>query len=338
VGVKRLRKTKGAKAKRAAEELRPGDVAWVLGFEESSKARLGKPTLLGDDELVERRGTWDHLLESYWGAIGWELKCARSLEDIEKAFQPLGGQPANYLIAPFLRNSIETATVEYLRKTRDERSAVGAQLNDAEDRRNKQAELVNQAKGAVLELSQENVEQLQREVKWREENIRTIRIRLSNKKAEIRRAELSLEQGKVENQEALQAQIRSLGFELQKIETEYSEEKKILQQIEDRLHAITPERQKMAAEILGQHEVVLDAMEKAAKEARRKWEELEKRLTDQEAYYSRAEAILLHPQSGQGWLSHRLQADPSQSCGRQAGCVGRNRSAGRNARCREERD
>jgi hypothetical protein len=102
---------------------------------------------------------------------------------------------------------------------------------------------------------------------------------------------LSLEQSKTGNQEALQAQIRSLGFELQRIETEYSEEKRILKQIQDRLHAITPARQKMATEILGQHEVMLDAMEKAAAEARRKWEELEKRLADQEAHYCRTELL-----------------------------------------------
>jgi len=290
VGVKRSTKTRGAKVKRAAEQLRPSDVAWVRGFEESSKARLGKPTL-EDEELVERRGTWDHLLESYWGAVGWELKCARSLQDIEKAFQPLGRQPASYLIAPFLRSSTEPATVESIRKMRDEGSAAASQLNDAEDRRNKQAELVNQAKGAVFELSQKNAEQLRAEAERREENIRTIRIRLSNKKAEIRRAELSLERSKTENQDTLQGQIRSLGFELEKIETEYSDEKKILQQIEDRLHAITPERQKMAAEILGQHEVMLDAMEKAAREARRKLEELEKRVADQEAHYCRTELL-----------------------------------------------
>ena len=290
MGVKRLRKTRGAEVKPAAKELRPSDVAWVRGFEQSSKGRLGKPTL-GDDELAERRGAWDHLLETYWGAVGWELKCARSLEDVEKAFQPLGGQPSNHLIAPFLRSSTEPATFESIRKTRHERSAATSQLSDAEDRRNKQAELVSQAKGAVFELGRDNVAQLRVEVKRRKENIRTIRIRLSNKKAEIRRAEVSLEQSKAENQEALQAQIRSLGFELQKIETEYSEEKKILQQIEDRLHAISPERERMAAEILGQHEVMLDATEKAATEARRKWEELEKRLADQEAHYCRTQLL-----------------------------------------------
>ncbi len=290
MGVRRSKKTRGAKVKRAAEELGPSDVAWVRGFEQSSKARLGKPTL-ADDELAERRGAWAHLLETYWGAVGWQLKCARSLEDIEKAFRPLGRQPSDYLIAPFLRSSTEPVAVESIRKTRDERSAAGSQLSDAEDRRNKQAELVNQAIGAVFELSQENVEQLRAEVKRREENMRTIRIRLSNKRAEIRRAESSLEQSKTENQKVLQAQICSFGFELQKIETEYSEEKNILKQTEDRLHAITPERQKMAAEILGQHKVTLDAMEMAAKEARRKWEELEKRLAEQEAHYCRTELL-----------------------------------------------
>ena len=321
MGVKNRVKKRKSPKKDPDTKASVNSVLWGFEFEPSTKKAPGKRTLT-DDELTGRRDRLAHWLESHWGQIGWELECARALEDIERAFQPVARKEPEYFVAPFVRPSIETAAAEAIRTTRKELGKAVPQLIEAEERRNAQADSVRQAEGAVFELSEQNGEQLQAEIDRRKGNLRDIRIRFSNKKGEIRKAELTLENAKPEDREALNAQLNSRKVQLERIEAECTEEKRILEQVEDRLSAITPDQRKAAAEILAQRKAALDATEQEASKAKKKSEELEKKLLAQQAYFCRTELLGFirakryahNPRN----LANALAGLPNMSCRRSA--------------------
>lgn len=322
MGVKNRAKKRKSTKKDPDKKASVSSALWGLELDEAATKKAPGKRTRTDDELMDRRDRLAHWLESHWGQIGWELKCARTLEDIEKAFQPVATKDPEYFIVPFLRPFTEATTAAVIRTTRKELGKAVSQQREADERRNAQADSVRQAEGAVFELGEQNREQLQAEIKRRKGNLREIKIRLSNKKGEVRKADLALHGAKPEDLEAMNAQLRSRKVELERIEAEYTEEQRILGQVRDRLNGITPDRRRIAAEILAQRKTALDAMEQEASKARRKWEELEKKLLDQEAYFCRAQLLRFirakryahNPRN----LANALAGLPDMSCRRSA--------------------
>ena len=78
----------------------------------SGRPALDQATLAGiRDDLV-------HLLSVSWAEIGWHLRHAKSLEELQRAFEPLRGKNNNPLIQRFLRTTVSPATGEELRFAR----------------------------------------------------------------------------------------------------------------------------------------------------------------------------------------------------------------------------
>jgi len=180
----------------------------VLAAASKSTRKPGKPTW-SDEDLVGRRDRWAHLLETYWGTVGWELKCARTTAAIRVALQPLAEQGDGYLVAMFLRPSLEGAHSSAIRETKKQVAQAVSRLRETEEGRNTQAESLKQAEAAAFEFSEGHEKGLLKEVQRRKENLRQIKIRLSVQKGDIRKKELALERARPQDQPRLKAELES---------------------------------------------------------------------------------------------------------------------------------
>lgn len=151
----------------------------------------GRPTL-SDGDLIERRNAWAYLLQTRWGEIGWQLKCARSRDKIQAAFQRIVGGTSEYLAATFARVSRETATSASIRKVKKELGEALSECREVEGRLNAQRQSVQDAERAVFELSDQNRKQVEAELSRREANVRDLKSRASKQKTEVREKELTL--------------------------------------------------------------------------------------------------------------------------------------------------
>jgi len=289
--------------------------------ETKPKAKPG-PNTLGDSQLIARRSRWVFLLENNWGAIGWELKCARTPEAIHEAFRPLASKPVAQEIQPFLRDSTEIADGAAVRRAEKEYLAALLKESQIEKKRNDQQALVREAESAVSELTGKTRKQLNEQIIWRNGNVRTIAIRLSGRRAEVRKLELKLQKATAENRDYLAAQLNSAKLECDKIEIELSIEKGIVQDLQTRLAAISTVRQQAAAKILRERKANAASIESDARSAQRKSEALRMRLLDREAYFCRSELLKIirgkkyarNPQK----LANALAGLPVMTCGQSA--------------------
>jgi hypothetical protein len=252
------------------------------------KAKPG-PITLSDAQLITRRNSWSFLLENYWGAIGWELKCARSHEAIHEAFRSLASKSSEQMLQPFLRDRIENSDSKTLGTTEKAYSAAALKQAEIETKLNEQRNRVQEAQSAVSELSGRNRKQLKEQIVWRNENVREIAIRLSTKRAEVRKLERVLKKAVDRNRESCTAQLDSVAVECQKIEKELDTEKRIVQDLEAGLGTITAIRRQAAAKILRERKTALVAIEREELDARAASAKLRERLLDQQAYFCRAE-------------------------------------------------
>jgi hypothetical protein len=290
VGVKKSTKLFPTPQSQQIADLLQGSSLLGGRLETPAKMKPGKRTV-SEDLLIRDRDSWAHLLESYWGKIGWELKRARTVEDIYRAFQALDSERNDYLLSPFLRSTTEISDKKALYLGKRAFDASLTSLMDADKRRNAQAESVRQSEAAVFELSKKNREQLQNEVVRRKKNLREMTIRLSQWKGGIRKTDLALANAKPDQHEPLMRLLKSQIVEVARIETEHKEEERILERVKERLSAITPEREKAATEIHNKRKAALQQVEQDVLKARIESEELEKQWLDRQAHVCRAELL-----------------------------------------------
>ncbi len=295
MGVKKSAKktkdgAKGHRRDRSSKQI-SGEVE-VLAAASKSTRKPGKPTW-SDEDLVGRRDRWAHLLETYWGRVGWELKCARTAGAIRAALQPLAEQGDGHLVAMFVRPSLEAAHSSAIRETKKEVARALSRLEETEKGRNTQAESLKQAEAAAFEFSEGHEEGLLKEVQRRKENLRQMKIRLSVQKGEIRKKELVLERAGPQDQPRLKAELESCRAERDKMAAECTEEPKVITQIQERVSAITLERRRQIADILVARRAAFAPLEQAALDAKGELERTETKLRNQEAFFSQA-ALLNH--------------------------------------------
>jgi len=267
-----------------------------------------------DDELIANRDHLAHELETYWGSIGWELKCARTPEEIHAAFRAIAAKNAHYLLNPFLRHTAEAANRESLRETRNRYNEASSQLDDVEQKQRHANEALKEAKGAGFELSRVHQKALEREVEFRKTSLRNLTIQLTNLKGQIKAIKLKIDKIKPDDRQSLQPQLDSLEREaLHKLETETSGEQQILSQVKDRLGAITPERKKIAATIIRTRRAKAREVNKTLYDVNAEYRALREKLLDREAYYFRTELlrfIRLERNKRTGLLTRRYGYNP----------------------------
>lgn len=292
--------------------------------EMKGKAKPG-PTTLTDIQLITRRTAWVFMLETNWGAVGWELKCARSADAIHEAFRPLASKYLEQALQPFLRDSTENTDWKALRKTEAEYFAAALQESKTEHKAIDQRNLVREAQSAVSELTGKNRKQINEQIIWRTKNVRGMSARLN--RAKVRRAELALRERTANRREGLAAKLASATFECDKLYTELTAEKGIVQDLQTRLEAITAVRRQTAAKILRERKTVLAAIERRALDSRTALERLRIRLLDQQAYFCRVELLkFIRPNETRRKryahtprnLANALAGLPDMTCGQSA--------------------
>ena len=250
----------------------------------------GKPTI-SDAELTGQRDHWAFALESYWGEVGWDLKCARTAEDIRIALQPLSKGPDLYPLNLLLRTTVAEVLAGAIQETRKKLGLCGERLPGVYERQRKAREAFQKAEWAVLELSEKTRQHLRAEIERRNENIRELKIKISDKKAEIRRKELALKNASQQDRPSVEAELKSIESELEKIEAEILAENDALVEIKKRLRAVTPEKQKLADKVYAECQSERDAADQEASEAAKERKELEESLANQQAHYCQHELL-----------------------------------------------
>jgi hypothetical protein len=267
--------------------------------------RPGKPTI-GHNELIGRRNSLACALENHWGDVGWDLKCARTIEDIRTALQPLSKGPDQYPLNLLLRPTVAQVFAGAIRETKKKLGVCGERLPGVYERQRRAREAFQKAEWAALEVSDQNQQQLQAEIKRRKGAIRELKIKISDKNAEIRRKELLVKNAEQQNRPSLEDELKSLKSELEKIEMDISTENEQIAQIEDRLRAITPEKRKLADKVYAKRKSELDTANQEASEVTKEYNELQEMLSDQQAHYCQRELLTFIRGKRYGHTSRKL--------------------------------
>lgn len=250
----------------------------------------GKPTI-SNDELVEQRDRWAYALDSHWGDVGWNLKCARTVEDIRIALRPLSKGPDKYPLNLLLRPTAAEGFAGPIHKTKKKLGLCGDRLPRTYEKQRKAREAFQKAEWAVLELSEKTQQHLQAEIERRNEGIRELKIKISDKNAEIRRKQLRLKNANQQDRASLEAELKSIKAELEKIEMGISTENGVIAEIERRLGAITPVKRKLADKVYAERKSELDAANQEASDEAKEYKELEGILSDLQADYCQRELV-----------------------------------------------
>jgi len=245
----------------------------------------GKPTI-SDDELIEQRDRWAYLLENHWGDAGWSLKCARTVEGIRTALLPLSNGPNPYSLSLLLRPTAEAAIAGAVQETKKKLGLAVQRLDEASERQRKATEAFQKAEWAALEFSNRTRQQFQDEIERRKGNVvRDLKIKMSDKNAEIRRQELLLEKAPQQNRPSLEAKLKSIKSELEKIRMEISAENNTVKQIEDRLRAATPGKRKAVGKVYWERKAEREDANQEVSDMYKERKKLEEMLSDQQAHY-----------------------------------------------------
>lgn len=251
----------------------------------------GKPTI-SEDELIEQRDRWAYALENHWGEVGWKLRCARTPEHIRAALEPLAKQGSSpYPLNLFLRPATKTVSAGAKQDTKKALGATVPRMYEANDVQRKAAENFQKVESVALEFSDQNRQHLQSEIERRKENITSLKIKMSNTKAEIRRKELLQKETEQRNCASLEDELKSLRSELEGIEIETSTENNHIGKVEERLRAATPEKRKLVNTAYAQRKAELDAANQQVSELNAEYNKLEGILSDQQADFCQRELL-----------------------------------------------
>ncbi len=262
----------------------------VLTEHQNPRKRRGRPTLT-PPVLRGQRDALVDLVETSWGEIGWQLDCARTPEDIRKAFQPLKGKSREHLVGFFLRQGSEAATAAEVRRTRRARGDAVKRCRNTQQVYDSQNELCQSAAGAFFELSPEYLKGLNAEFVRRRKGSKEIKAQYDRLTEKYRKAERAIRQPSPKHLETAKAKAAAYQLELQRIKTEYDTEVQVCQELKRRLQLPNPKLLKIAKDELNKRQekfrLVKATLDKAVSER----EALEKKLADQEAYYARAQLL-----------------------------------------------
>jgi len=171
----------------------------------------GRPTI-GDNFILGGRNHWCAFFEFNWPDIGWTLLKIRNrrtstIEDIQKAFQPLRDRPRCDMAIAFLRGSPEKAERAELRKNKIRADELNSKIQEMErDPLDLRMSYI-QAENALKESNEENKPAIQQQLDIRRESITDIYLdrvfRLIQHKERLQRTktEYGELEKKVQNQE-----------------------------------------------------------------------------------------------------------------------------------------
>ncbi len=247
----------------------------------------GNPSLR-KSYLFQRREAFICLVEPLWYEFGWELKCAPTAEQVRQAFQIMAEKVNPGPLAPILRVTSEPATkasIESIRamhalaveKSRSLANAYQAQIRTYED-----------CQRSTYVLSEDFKTELEKDLARRKQNIRAIKINISNQKMDkIRRTRLQ----KGGKSSASEPGLPILERELKRFEDDRVADEDVCRILDKQIESITEEGRRIVAEEAVRLKESLDSLEQESRKADLEFRELETKLLNQEAFFFRSQLL-----------------------------------------------
>jgi hypothetical protein len=183
----------------------------------------GNPSLR-KSYLFQRRESFICLIEPVWHEFGWELKCARTVEQVHQAFQLMAAHINPGPLAPILRGTSEPATKASIESIRAMYVMALKKSRLLADAHQEQFRIYQECQGAAFTLSEDFEKGLKEDLARRKETIRTIKIHISNQKGKIRKAQL--QQG--DESSATKLNLPTLEQELKRFEYDRAADEDVL--------------------------------------------------------------------------------------------------------------
>lgn len=252
------------------------------------KTGPGRPSL-DETYLRTRRDALIWNIEPLWHYIGRSLQAARELEDVRKAFEVVtaGGKHADQL-TPVLRLSSEPATAAQLALTRTKLGNANKELYKKTEECRVAAEHYEDCDRMAFVLSEEFKRRLDTDLASRLENVRSIKIQITNLTGKIHGMELRRKRA---GQSLETEELSKLRDELCKLEKDREADEKVCHQLKDRIATITPDNRKIVTEELAKRKQSFDAAKQARDSANIEQETILQTLLNQEAFYFRQQIL-----------------------------------------------
>lgn len=183
-----------------------------------------------------------------------------------------------------LRPPTEAVSVEAKSKTKKAFGIAAQRLQGLSAKQRNANEAFQKAQSAAHEFSDKNRKGLQDEIERRERNVLNLTVRRVEKNAEIRRNGLLLKKADEQAHPALEAKLKTLHLELEKLEAEIPTENDVIAELQRRLRsAVSPKKQKLVDTVFTQRKAELDTANQQVAGADAEYKRLEGILSDLQA-------------------------------------------------------
>ena len=246
----------------------------------------GNPSLR-KDYLFQRRESFICLIEPHWYEFGWELKCARTDEQVRQAFEKMAAKVNAHPLTPILRVASEPATKASIESVRKLHVQAVKKSNSLMLAYQAQVQTYEGCNRLTHALSEEFKAELEKDLARRKQNIRATKIAISNQRGKILKAQLQ-KKGKLSEAEA---DLPALERSLKRIHDDLAADEDACRSLEKQIRSITKEDRKVVAEETVRQKRKLDSLERESREADLECRKLETTLLDREAFFFRNQLL-----------------------------------------------
>lgn len=246
----------------------------------------GNPSLR-KNYLIQRQESFIFLIEPLWHEFGWELKCARTAEQVRQAFQIMAVNANPGPLTPILRVTSEPSTKVSIASTRRIHGLAVEKSRSLANTYHAQIQTYEECQRSNYVLSEEFKTELEKDLTRRKLNIRAIKISISTQKGKIRKAQLQ----KYSKSSPTEMDLPTLERELKSFENDLAADEEVCRSLVKRIGSITKESRKIVADEMIRQKGKLDSLEQESRKADLECRILETELLDQEAFFFRSQVL-----------------------------------------------
>lgn len=191
-------------------------VEYTHSAPEPDQGRQGRPTLIDNASLHNRRARLVDIFEGYWGEIGWTLRRIRKPDDLVGVFSVLQGLVWDDFVQVFWTISGQSGTAEVLARIRLELRRLGKPIRVASMASHHAYERLERARLALGHQAKRRDKKLVRKElvqRWKEEREASSEYKHLNEKEKSLRAQLKLAEADFTRREIFRF-VKSKRYEL----------------------------------------------------------------------------------------------------------------------------
>jgi hypothetical protein len=239
--------------------------------------------------LLNEREKLYHMIEPNWYALEWDLSCARTPEQVHKAFTIAAFTINPGPLAPLLRGSFEQATIETIKQTDKELAKAYERSQKAQDAYQAQLQASIDAERVAHSVTTDAKANIRQELQRRTANLVVVRDGIEAVEQLLREYKI-WQKTRVRPGES-SSEVTALNALLRKLERHRELDEPECAQLTSRLGSITPDARKIAAENSERQKSLLMSAEQEQKEAYQRDRGLAAKRKDQAAFVFRTEVL-----------------------------------------------